>query len=680
MLKTQSTSANQSLDFALLQQAMPSHTSRNRRTLLWLLGLLLLLVASVVMLVLYLNTFEADEEARSRAADAQWLEQSVQFHFRRIEDDLLVLARQTVLGAGENNTATMQGGLLWREPGVVLSHGWLAAGLSNDARVGPQRWQLDWAAQAANAQALAIMQETTRGLRRSAYAGLMQRSDGALTDVVWLAVPFFDRGQFVGNYLAALSLNRAIAALVPTWFAQEHAVRLVTDEVKGLPDDERTSKSYRVAMNLPGTDLFLEVTPLVSPPATVPRMFFLVALLFLSGMLVSLWALRRDFVKRQQVQALFQTQVALRTAMENSVTIGLRAWDRSGKILYVNEAFCSLVGYTPTELVGQTTPLPYWPADQSHELKLLHHDIIAQGTRDDGVEVQFQHRDGHLLDVLIHEAPLNTASGEQIGWMSSVLDISERKRAARLAARQQERLQASSRLVAVGEVASTLAHELNQPLGALSSFANGLLNRLRGGCISLAEVMPVVERMERLADKAGRIIKRVNAFARRREMSRQRLDLVAFMRGTMASYQMQRQVSLELALDQEPVWVDADALLLEHAVHNVLANALHWAPLSGSPARVRLHIEEDKTLVGIVVGDSGPGVSEEQQEQIFGAFFSTSAGGMGMGLAICRSVLEAHHGRIDVGRDPVLGGAQFTLWLPLSGQSANSQSEQDNSA
>jgi two-component system sensor histidine kinase DctS len=275
---------------------------------------------------------------------------------------------------------------------------------------------------------------------------------------------------------------------------------------------------------------------------------------------------------------------------------------------------------------------------------------------------------------------LNTASGEQIGWMSSVLDISERKRAARMAARQQERLQASGRLVAVGEVASTLAHELNQPLGALSSFANGLLNRLRGGRISLAEVMPVVERMERLADKSGRIIKRVNAFARRREMSRQPLDLVAFMRGTMTPYQTQSQVSLELALDQGPVWVDADALLLEHAVHNVLANALQWAPLSGSPARVRVHIEEDKTLVGIAVGDSGPGVNEEQQEQIFAAFFSTSAGGMGMGLAICRSVLEAHHGRIDVGRDPVLGGAQFTLWLPLSGQSANSQPEQDNSA
>lgn len=680
MAKTESTAADQSLDFALLQQTMPGHASRNRRALLWLLGLLLLLLASVVALVLYLNTFEADEEARRRAADAQWLEQSVQFHFRRLEDDLLLLARQSVLGASQGDNTPLQGGLLWREPGVLLAHGWLATGQGNGARVGLARWQQDWSAHPANAQALATLQDTTRGLRRAAYAGLMQQPDGQLTDVVWLAVPFFDRGQFVGNYLAALALERATAALVPTWFTQNHAVHLVTDEAKPPADDTRSKQPYRAAMNLPGTDLFLEVTPLGVHAATVPRIFFLVALLFLSGMLVSLWALRRDFVKRQQVQALFQAQVALRTAMENSVTIGLRAWDRSGRILYVNESFCKLVGYTASELVGQSTPLPYWPPDQADELELVHRDIIAQGTHEDGVEVQFQHRDGHLLDVLIHEAPLNTANGEQIGWMSSVLDISERKRAQRLAARQQERLQASGRLVVVGEVASTLAHELNQPLGALSSFANGLLNRLRGGRITLAEVVPVVERMERLSDKAGHIIKRVNAFVRRREMSRQRLELVSFVRGTLSQHPLQRQVDLELALGAEPVWVEADALLLEHALHNVVGNALHWAPLAGRPARVQVRIELDQGLAGMVVGDSGPGVGEELKEQIFGAFFSASADGMGMGLAICRSVLEAHHGRIDVGRDPVLGGARFSLWLPLSVEDALAAPERDNTA
>lgn len=671
--RTEPLPADQTRDFALLQQLPPGHVSRSRRTLFWLLGLLFLLVGAVVTLVLYLNNFEAEEETRRRAADAQWLEQSVQFHFRRLEDDLLVLARQTVLGDANAprqrvKAAEVQGGLLWREPGVVLSHGWLAAGLTHDAWVGPERWQLDWAAAPANAQALAIMQDTTRGLRRSAYAGLMQQADGQLTDVVWLAVPFFDRGQFAGNYLAALSLERAVLSLVPTWFSQNHSVRLVVDDMQPAPVPASADQPYRASMNLPGSDLFLEVTPIGEQPTTVPRIFFLVALLFLTGMLISLVALRRDFVKRQQVQARLQAEVALRTAMENSVTIGLRAWDQHGKILYVNQAFCSMVGYTASELVGRSAPLPYWPADQASELQLVHRDVITQGTQGDGVELQFQHRNGPRLDVLIHEAPLTTVNGEQLGWMSSVLDISERKRAQRMAALQQEKLEASGRLVAVGEVASTLAHELNQPLGALSSFANGLLNRLRGDNITLHELEPVVTRMARLAERAGGIIKRVNAFARRRELSRQRLELVAVLRRVLASMGDLQSGQVSLVNKSQSVWIDADELLLEHLINNLVANALDWAHRGSRSAQVRVEVDGDwrQGLASLVVADTGPGVSEEDRDTIFNAFFSTKEGGMGMGLAICRSIVEAHHGRIEVGRDPELGGARFVVWLPLA--------------
>ena len=165
----------------------------------------------------------------------------------------------------------------------------------------------------------------------------------------------------------------------------------------------------------------------------------------------------------------------------------------------MNPAFCSLVGYSAAELLGRSAPMPYWPADHADEIQLVHRKIINLGTSDEGVEVQFQHRDGRFIDVLIHEAPLTAVTGESLGWMSSVLDISERKRAQRMAASQQDKLEASGRLVAVGEVASTLAHELNQPLGALSSFANGLLHRLRGGTITLADMEPVVVRMAALA-------------------------------------------------------------------------------------------------------------------------------------------------------------------------------------
>lgn len=639
-------SPDPSFDFALLRHAGPVSAARRPWPGGWLLAFLTLVVASVVALVLYLQHFEAEEDARRQATDAQWLEQSVQFHFRRLEDDLRTAARQM---------NEVQGGLLWRAPGVLLDQGWVGAAQMPV----PQRWPVDEGTHAQNAQALATMYSTAKGLRRSAYAGPMVQASGALTDTVWLAVPYFERGQFVGNYVAALSLNQAVAALVPGWFAKDHVVRLVLDE--GEPSGARAGKlqPFRAAMNLAGSDVFLEVTPVQEQAATVPRLFLLVALVFLGGMLVSLWALRRDIVKRQQVQARLEGEVALRTAMENSVTIGLRAWDLGGKVLYVNEAFCRMVGYAAQELVGESAPMPYWPEDH-RRLQQVHDGILEKGTQQQGVEVQFQHRSGRLIDVLIHEAPLLATDGTHLGWMSSVLDISERKRAQRLAAQQQERVEATGRLVAVGEVASTLAHELNQPLGALSSFAAGLLNRLHAGSISPQDTVPVITRMAGLAEKAGRIIQRVNAIARRREISLQRLDLVAV---------LQRVVPAGVEATG-PVWIAADELLLEHLVNNLLGNAQESAAQADAPAQVQVRVHADTTrqVAVLCVADSGAGVHEEDREHVFEAFYSTKDGGMGMGLAICRSIVEAHHGEIAVDRDPVLGGARFTVELPLASQ------------
>ena len=676
------------LDFALLQQPA-GQALRSRRTLWWLLGLLLLLVASAVALVLYLRAFEQEEEERRRVSDGQWLEQSARFPFLRLEEDLRVLARQALQPLGTRtdaagapvatSVASVQGGQLWNQPGAVLWHGWLprsgaAASTSEVAANLPDRLRQARAAHPANAQALSSMADIAVGLRRSSYAGPMQDAQGRPTDTVWLAVPYFERGEFLGNYMAALSVQACVEGLVPAWFYQTHRVRLA-DSVALAPASAQALPSglqpHLAAMNLPGTDLFIEITPLQAQPATVPRLFLLVALTFLAGMLVSLAALRRDIAKRQQVQARLQAQMVLRTAMENSITVGMRAWAQDGRILYVNGAFCRMVGYSAAELLGRRAPMPYWPTHLSGTLGVQHRDVIARGTRSEGLEVQFQHRDGHRVDVLVHEAPLTTANGEHVGWMSSVLDISDKKRAEQLAAQQQERLEASGRLVAVGEVASTLAHELNQPLGALSSFANGLLNRLNDRSIALDEVVPVVDRMARLSERAGGIIQRVNAFARRRELVLAPVELAQFVRRCLAAHpasaagRVQWQGGVPAS-----VLVQADALLLEHVVHNLLTNALAWSEQTDGPARVQVAVSTRAGAQGpmavLSVADNGPGVAPDARAHIFNAFFSTHEGGMGMGLAICRSIVEAHHGRIAVGSDPLLGGACFTVWLPLT--------------
>ena len=666
------------MDFALLQREDLRTERRNRRQLAWVLGLMLLAAGSIVALVLYLQTFEREEAERQRVADGQWLERTLRFHLRRLEEDLATLAHQAREAPRAPSTRPdpgtserLRGGALLHHPGVVLQHGWWPA----DTPSAPMAlaFQQDAGSDPDNAAALMVMQDTARGLRRPSYAGPMLSAQGQRSDRLWLTVPLFERGLYVGSYVAVLSLDRTLAATVPAWFLDNHRLERVDDFTapwsQEAPEPRPRDGSYYAQLDLPGSDLALYVDTLQPRTPWLPRLFFGVALLFLLGMLVAVLALWRDIVKRQRIERELQAQVALRQAMENAVTTGLRAWDASGRLLYVNPAFCRLVGYEAQDLIGRSAPLPYWPAHQTDELALVHRKLMRQGTEAQGVELQFQHRDGHLIDVLVHEAPLHDASGEPLGWMSSVLDISERKRAERLAQQQQAKLEALGRLVAVGEVASTLAHELNQPLGALSGFANGLLNRLEDGRIALDEVKPVVSRMARLADKAGRIIQRVNAFARRREMAREPLELRAYLQRVLKPMQRAQALCWQWALGTDDAWVEADPGLLEHAVRNVAGNAADWASRqardTGAPAVLSVALLRQEGEVGIAIGDSGPGVSEAQREHIFSAFYSGKEGGMGMGLAICRSVLEAHHGRVEVGTDPVLGGARFTLWLPL---------------
>ena len=171
---------------------------------------------------------------------------------------------------------------------------------------------------------------------------------------------------------------------------------------------------------------------------------------------------------------------------------------------------------------------------------------------------------------------------------------------------------------------STLAHELNQPLGALSSFATGLLNRLNAGRISPGETAPVVQRIAGLAERAGRIIQRVNAIARRREISLQRLDLIPVL----------QRMAPHAVPDAAPVWVNADELLIEHLLNNLLTNAQEAAHAHSATPQVHLGLRLEQDWAQISISDNGPGVPEENQAHIFDAFFSSKATRHGFGFGL----------------------------------------------
>jgi two-component system sensor histidine kinase DctS len=255
--------------------------------------------------------------------------------------------------------------------------------------------------------------------------------------------------------------------------------------------------------------------------------------------------------------------------------------------------------------------------------------------------------------------------------MGSILDISDRKRMEELNRQHQEKLQASARLATMGEIASTLAHELNQPLAAISSYTTGALNVLaRGGDIKTLKAP--LEQACAQAQRAGQIIRSVHQFVKNRESQRQDIALQTMLDSILVLIELQarqHQVSLQVELPEALPLVRADRMLIEQVLLNLTRNGIE-AMADVQPLkrvlRVVAHHDPAAAMVVVQVIDNGHGIPQDVAERLFSPFFSTKAEGMGMGLNICRTAIEFHGGTLSH-RDNPQGGTIFTFTLPVAG-------------
>ena len=270
----------------------------------------------------------------------------------------------------------------------------------------------------------------------------------------------------------------------------------------------------------------------------------------------------------------------------------------------------------------------------------------------------------------MYEAPLIDAEGRQTGWMGSVLDITERKRARELARQQEEKLAATARLVTVGEMASTIAHELNQPLSAIASYTTGCLNLLEDGIVPRDELRGALQKTAQQAQRAGRIIRRVHDFVRKSEPSRTPVRVNAVVEeavGFADAEARKRRVRVQARLAEADPEVQADAVLLQQVVLNLLRNAMDaMAATPPEQRELRVVTEAGPSSVTVSIADRGCGLSPEIRDHLFEPFFTTKTEGMGMGLNICRSIMELHRGRVWAEQNPE-GGTVFSFSLPLDG-------------
>lgn len=232
----------------------------------------------------------------------------------------------------------------------------------------------------------------------------------------------------------------------------------------------------------------------------------------------------------------------------------------------------------------------------------------------------------------------------------SATDVTGRRRAETLNREQEARLQSTSRLVAMGEIASSIAHELNQPLAAIGNYVLGALRRLRAGTADPQALTGALEKVSEQAERAGQIIRRVRDFVRSRQPALTALDLnvlVARAAGA-AAHEANRsgaQIVLHLAPELPPA--QADDVMIEQVILNLVRNSLEAARYgAGSGQPVDITTARDQDALRVTIADRGPGIAPEIADRLFEPFCTNKPDGMGLGLNICRSIVEFHGGRL----------------------------------
>lgn len=509
--------------------------------------------------------------------------------------------------------------------------------------------------------------------------------DGLGIEMMEMCLPLVRAGQPSGYLVVAYSLPGLLAERLGRDLLRGRGLSIVEPDGTRLVLHSTIAASPRnlsaqALLDLQGHTLLLRLDSPRAPAQLFPNVLTAVVGVLALALLAVLALLARDMRRRQRAEQDLADALAFRKAMENSLVTGLRARDMAGRVTYVNPAFCQMVGFSPDELLGTGLPAPWWPPELIDEYQQrMAVRLAGQLLPREGYESVFQRKDGSRFPVLIIEAPLIDAQGVQTGFMSAILDLTEQRRAEDTNRAAQERLQASARLATMGEMASLLSHELNQPLAAIASYTTGTLNLLQDDGVHATlwshDVRQAVHRIAEQAERAGRVIKSVSDFVRRRQSVHEVVAPGVLFDAIQPLLMLQAKkqgVRVLVNVASGTPDVRCDRTMVEQVLLNLARNGMQAMP-EGEPSPssglrvLRLAAEPaqpgaDRAWVRFAVTDHGHGLDPDVQAQLFTPFVSTKPEGMGLGLSLCRTVVEQHGGHLHHAPASPRGTVfQFTL-------------------
>jgi two-component system sensor histidine kinase DctS len=645
----------------------------------WLLPILLVLLflTTLIWLPWQAQRMEANERQEQLIADTLWVEQTIQFQLDRNEEILRQVGKDIIQEKLSSTNANDRFRQLLKSNYEIHRIDWFDEQdkLINSTSESPLF---------ENHQSAALQPHLPGPEAKNKTRCLepILETDSKNSYLLSCQIPLVRGSKRDGSIVVSYRLQGILEEMAPWWFAQDNQISILNMDEKVLADRSAGGMGKNVythtrQLEFSGLSLILRTNSNKTEPKLLSNLLVLSVVLLSLGLIWSLLALWRDITRRLAAEGALRQQVAFRTAMENSLITGLRARDMEGRLTYVNPAFCKMIGHPAEDVIGRIPPMPYWAPEAYQEYQERFTLMLSGSVPAKGFETIYQRANGERFPVLIYESALVNEHGKQTGWMSSILDISELKNAQELARQQQEKLHASARLATMGEIASMLAHELNQPLAAISSYTTGAINLIKAGSNDHALLQNALEKANAQTQRAGHIIRSVHEFVKKTESSREAVSIPNLIRSVLPLVELQAQgshVHLQIQIAERLPEVLADKVLLEQVLLNLTRNAIE--AMAHCPPELRLlrilarseQPELGEAAAGnnviIEVIDRGHGITEEIAKQLFSPFFTTKTSGMGMGLNICRTAIEFHGGSLEHQNNP-LGGTIFRFSLPI---------------
>jgi two-component system, LuxR family, sensor kinase FixL len=373
----------------------------------------------------------------------------------------------------------------------------------------------------------------------------------------------------------------------------------------------------------------------------------------------------------QRVKQALRTREKKLDAIVDSAVDGIVTIDESGQVTTFNAAAEKIFDYSEEEMLGRNISVLMSPPHRDRHNDYINRYLETGESAIIGIgrELEGRRKDGSVLPLQLSVTEFTI--GRTRYFTGIIRDLTDQKRNEREQRARLDELSHVSRLCLMGEMASGLAHELNQPLTAIASYLQACQRLIDAG--NLEKLKPALNSAERQALLAGEIIRRMRAFVSKRKTVIAPTNINALIKeavGLCEANCRQNSVLLDLELVEPLPDVCVDSVQIEQVLLNLIRNSIEAMAEMPADADRRLLIEtgsreENQVQIQVTLKDTGPGLAADQVAHIFKPFHTTKPKGMGMGLSISRSIIEAHGGRLWVDADPP-GGAAFHFTLPIA--------------